>query len=43
MSWDFVVPVTLDDLQKSGAINQYVVQSVVSPKQLPSHLHSTYI
>ncbi|XP_060762025.1 condensin complex subunit 1 [Neoarius graeffei] len=40
MSWDFVVPVTLDDLQKSGAINQYVVQSVLSPKQLPSHLHS---
>ncbi|MCJ8745013.1 hypothetical protein PDJAM_G00125420 [Pangasius djambal] len=40
MSWDFVVPVTLDDLLKSGAINQYVVQSVQSPKQLPSHLHS---
>ncbi|KAK3513826.1 hypothetical protein QTP70_028853 [Hemibagrus guttatus] len=40
MSWDFVVPVALDDLLKSGAINQYVVQSVVSPKQLPSLLHS---
>ncbi|KAI5092898.1 condensin complex subunit 1 [Silurus meridionalis] len=40
MSWDFVVPVALDDLQKSGAINQYVVQSVLSPKQLPSHINS---
>lgn len=40
MSWDFVVPVTLDDLLKSGAINQYVVQSVLSPKQLPSQIHS---
>ncbi|GAA6072464.1 condensin complex subunit 1 isoform X1 [Tachysurus ichikawai] len=40
MSWDFVVPVTLDDLLKSGAINQYVVQGVLSCKQLPSVLHS---
>ncbi|XP_026999057.2 condensin complex subunit 1 isoform X1 [Tachysurus fulvidraco] len=40
MSWDFVVPVTLDDLLKSGAINQYVVQGVLSCKQLPSILHS---
>ncbi|KAL7851331.1 hypothetical protein AOLI_G00216870 [Acnodon oligacanthus] len=40
MSWDFVVPVSLDDLLKSGAINQYVVQDVLSPKQLPSHLSS---
>ncbi|TSU88992.1 Condensin complex subunit 1 [Bagarius yarrelli] len=40
MSWDFVVPVTLDDLLKSGAINQYVVQSVLSPKQLASSLNS---
>ncbi|XP_072525318.1 condensin complex subunit 1 [Salminus brasiliensis] len=40
MSWDFVVPVSLGDLLKSGAINQYVVQDVVSPKQLPSHLNS---
>uniref|UniRef100_A0AAR2JZD2 Condensin complex subunit 1 n=1 Tax=Pygocentrus nattereri TaxID=42514 RepID=A0AAR2JZD2_PYGNA len=43
MSWDFVVPVSLDDLLKSGAINQYVVQDVLSPKQLPSHLSSKYI
>ncbi|XP_062843887.1 condensin complex subunit 1 [Trichomycterus rosablanca] len=40
MSWDFVVPVALDDLLKSGAINQYVVQDVLSPKQLPSSLNS---
>ncbi|XP_076837744.1 condensin complex subunit 1 [Brachyhypopomus gauderio] len=39
MSWDFVLPVSLDDLLKSGAINQYVVQDVLSPKQLPSHLN----
>ncbi|KAI4881936.1 hypothetical protein NFI96_014582 [Prochilodus magdalenae] len=40
MSWDFVVPVSLDDLLKSGAINQYVVQDVLSPKQLPSYINS---
>ncbi|KAM9439758.1 condensin complex subunit 1 [Clarias gariepinus] len=40
MSWDFAVPVALDDLLKSGAINQYVVQSVLSPKQMPSYLNS---
>ncbi|XP_035384528.1 condensin complex subunit 1 [Electrophorus electricus] len=39
MSWDFVVPVSLDDLLKSGAVNQYVVQDVLSPKQLPLHLN----
>lgn len=40
MSWDFMVPVCLDDLVKSGAINQYVVQDVLSAKQLPSHINS---
>ncbi|XP_056143059.1 condensin complex subunit 1 [Lampris incognitus] len=40
MSWDFVLPVSLGDLVKTGGINQYVVQDVVSPKQLPSHLNS---
>uniref|UniRef100_A0A671PDE0 Condensin complex subunit 1 n=1 Tax=Sinocyclocheilus anshuiensis TaxID=1608454 RepID=A0A671PDE0_9TELE len=40
MSWDFVVPVCLDDLVKSGAVNQYVVQDVLSAKQLPSHINS---
>uniref|UniRef100_A0A8B9H8X4 Condensin complex subunit 1 n=1 Tax=Astyanax mexicanus TaxID=7994 RepID=A0A8B9H8X4_ASTMX len=40
MSWDFIVPVSLDDLVKSGAIQQYVVQDVLSPKQLPSHLNN---
>ncbi|KAM6967731.1 condensin complex subunit 1 [Aplochiton taeniatus] len=40
MSWDFFVPLCVADLVKSGGINQYVVQDVVSPKQLPSHLHS---
>ncbi|XP_037129044.1 condensin complex subunit 1 [Syngnathus acus] len=39
MSWDFLVPVCVGDLVKTGGINQYVVQDVVSPKQLPSHLH----
>ncbi|TMS10532.1 Condensin complex subunit 1 [Larimichthys crocea] len=38
MSWDFFVPVCVGDLVKTGGINQYVVQDVVSPKQLPSHL-----
>ncbi|KAI4811816.1 hypothetical protein KUCAC02_014688 [Chaenocephalus aceratus] len=33
------VPVCVGDLVKSGGINQYVVQDVVSPKHLPSHLH----
>ncbi|KAM9851674.1 condensin complex subunit 1 [Aulostomus maculatus] len=36
MSWDFFVPVCVGDLVKTGGINQYVVQDVVSPKQLPS-------
>ncbi|XP_076010923.1 condensin complex subunit 1 isoform X2 [Genypterus blacodes] len=36
MSWEFIVPVCVGDLVKSGGINQYVVQDVVSPKQLPS-------
>uniref|UniRef100_A0AAY5EGE1 Condensin complex subunit 1 n=1 Tax=Electrophorus electricus TaxID=8005 RepID=A0AAY5EGE1_ELEEL len=43
MSWDFVVPVSLDDLLKSGAVNQYVVQDVLSPKQLPLHLNGAYL
>uniref|UniRef100_A0A3B4ZI57 Uncharacterized protein n=1 Tax=Stegastes partitus TaxID=144197 RepID=A0A3B4ZI57_9TELE len=38
MSWDFLVPVYVGDLVKTGGINQYVVQDVVSPKQLPSCL-----
>lgn len=38
MSWDFFVPVYVGDLVKTGGINQYVVQDVVSPKQLPSSL-----
>ncbi|XP_010883274.1 condensin complex subunit 1 [Esox lucius] len=37
--WDFLVPVCVSDLVKTGGINQYVVQDVVSPKQLPSHLN----
>lgn len=40
MSWDFIVPVCSDDLLKSGAVNQYVVQDVLSAKQLPSHISS---
>ncbi|XP_046890752.1 condensin complex subunit 1 [Hypomesus transpacificus] len=36
MSWDFFVPVCVGDLVKTGGTNQYVVQDVVSPKQLPS-------
>uniref|UniRef100_A0A667WP52 Condensin complex subunit 1 n=1 Tax=Myripristis murdjan TaxID=586833 RepID=A0A667WP52_9TELE len=39
MSWDFFVPVCVGDLVKTGGINQYVVQDVVSPKQLASHLN----
>ncbi|XP_040900087.1 condensin complex subunit 1 [Toxotes jaculatrix] len=38
MSWDFFVPVCIGDLVKTGGINQYVVQDVVPPKQLPSYL-----
>ncbi|XP_041842693.1 condensin complex subunit 1 isoform X2 [Melanotaenia boesemani] len=38
MSWDFFVPVCVGDLVKTGGINQYVVQDVVPPKQLPSQL-----
>uniref|UniRef100_A0A673ABF4 Condensin complex subunit 1 n=1 Tax=Sphaeramia orbicularis TaxID=375764 RepID=A0A673ABF4_9TELE len=38
MSWDFFVPVCVGDLVKTGGINQYVVQDVVSPKQLPQYL-----
>lgn len=38
MSWDFFVPVCVGDLVKTGGINQYVVQDVVSPKQLASYL-----
>uniref|UniRef100_A0A8C1PP97 Condensin complex subunit 1 n=1 Tax=Cyprinus carpio TaxID=7962 RepID=A0A8C1PP97_CYPCA len=40
MSWDFILPVCLGDLVKSGAVNQYVVQDVLSVKQLPSHINS---
>uniref|UniRef100_A0A3Q1J8Q8 Condensin complex subunit 1 n=2 Tax=Anabas testudineus TaxID=64144 RepID=A0A3Q1J8Q8_ANATE len=38
MSWDFFLPVCVGDLVKTGGINQYVVQDVVPPKQLPSHI-----
>uniref|UniRef100_A0A8C9YET3 Condensin complex subunit 1 n=1 Tax=Sander lucioperca TaxID=283035 RepID=A0A8C9YET3_SANLU len=38
MSWDFFVPVCVGDLVKTGGINQYVVQDVVPPKQLPPYL-----
>uniref|UniRef100_A0A667WNX3 Condensin complex subunit 1 n=1 Tax=Myripristis murdjan TaxID=586833 RepID=A0A667WNX3_9TELE len=41
MSWDFFVPVCVGDLVKTGGINQYVVQDVVSPKQLASHLNKS--
>lgn len=40
MSWDFFVPVSVGDLVKTGGINQYVVQDVVSPKHLQSSLNS---
>ncbi|CAL8360392.1 unnamed protein product [Arctogadus glacialis] len=40
MSWDFFVPVCVGDLVKTGGINQYVVQDVVAPKHIPSHLIS---
>uniref|UniRef100_A0A1A8MLI6 Condensin complex subunit 1 n=4 Tax=Nothobranchius pienaari TaxID=704102 RepID=A0A1A8MLI6_9TELE len=39
MSWDFILPVCVRDLVKTGGINQYVVQDVASPKQLPSQLN----
>uniref|UniRef100_A0A3B4B4S8 Condensin complex subunit 1 n=1 Tax=Periophthalmus magnuspinnatus TaxID=409849 RepID=A0A3B4B4S8_9GOBI len=38
MSWDFIVPVCVGDLVKTGGINQYVVQDVVSPKQIPQSI-----
>ncbi|KAJ8005172.1 hypothetical protein DPEC_G00143880 [Dallia pectoralis] len=37
--WDFFVPVCVGDLVKTGGINQYVVQDVVSPKHIPQHLN----
>lgn len=40
MSWDFFLPVRVADLMKNGGINQYVVQEVVPPKQLPSSVTS---
>ncbi|XP_070691964.1 condensin complex subunit 1 [Pempheris klunzingeri] len=39
MSWDFFVPVCVGDLVKTGGINQYVVQDVVPPKQLPPSIN----
>lgn len=42
MSWDFILPLCLGDLVKTGGINQYVVQDVVSPKHLPSSVNSKY-
>ncbi len=42
MSWDFFVPVCVGDLVKTGGINQYVVQDVVPPKQLPPYLSSKW-
>ncbi|KAJ8289899.1 hypothetical protein GJAV_G00006550 [Gymnothorax javanicus] len=38
--WDFILPVCVSDLVKTGGINQYVVQDVLSPKQLAAPLHS---
>ncbi|XP_053182487.1 condensin complex subunit 1 [Scomber japonicus] len=38
MSWDFLVPVCVGDLVKTGGINQYLVQDVVPPKQLPTYI-----
>ncbi|KAM3872854.1 condensin complex subunit 1-like [Diretmus argenteus] len=40
MSCDFFVPVCVGDLVRTGGVNQYVVQDVVSPKHLPSHVNS---
>ncbi|XP_063055343.1 condensin complex subunit 1 isoform X2 [Engraulis encrasicolus] len=39
MSWDFNFPVSVDDLVKAGGVDQYVVQDVLTPKELPSHLN----
>ncbi|KAL2084094.1 hypothetical protein ACEWY4_019612 [Coilia grayii] len=39
MSWDFNVPISVDDLVKAGGVDQYVVQDVLTPKELPSHLN----
>uniref|UniRef100_A0A8C9R0G1 Condensin complex subunit 1 n=1 Tax=Scleropages formosus TaxID=113540 RepID=A0A8C9R0G1_SCLFO len=38
--WDFSVPVCVDDLLKTGGVNQYVVQDVLSSKQIPVFLHN---
>ncbi|XP_053700032.1 condensin complex subunit 1 [Synchiropus splendidus] len=38
MSWDFLIPVCVGDLVKTGGTNQYVVQDVVPPKHLASYL-----
>uniref|UniRef100_A0A8C4S641 Condensin complex subunit 1 n=1 Tax=Erpetoichthys calabaricus TaxID=27687 RepID=A0A8C4S641_ERPCA len=38
--FDFVIPLSVPDLAKSGGINQYVVQDVASVQQLKSQVHS---
>ncbi|XP_062395183.1 condensin complex subunit 1 [Sardina pilchardus] len=39
MSWEFNIPISGDDLVKAGGVDQYVVQDVLTPKELPSHLN----
>ncbi|XP_041964027.1 condensin complex subunit 1 [Alosa sapidissima] len=39
MSWEFNIPISGDDLVKAGGVDQYVVQDVLTPKELPAHLN----
>lgn len=36
--WEFHLPLSPEELLKSGGVNQYVVQEVLSIRHLPSHL-----
>ena len=36
--YEFHLPLSPEELLKSGGVNQYVVQEVLSIRQLPSHL-----
>lgn len=36
--YEFHLPLSPEELLKSGGVNQYVVQEVLSIKHLPSHL-----
>lgn len=38
MDFDFVIPLNVDDLLHTEAVNQYVVQEVASLRELPAKI-----